>query len=161
MPRRAAAFCGAETRGAFVGTLLRFEDEVAAFEEVDEADGLLAAFVRDGDRLLEDVGIAIGIRGGGVRGIDIEDGAEVDDERLRIRPLGGRGVAPLFEELGRGHVGASVAEADVVRKEGRIDLPSRMGSRPLRKGKTPPRKGKKPFRVGLEPSPVGETGIFR
>jgi len=116
---------------------------------------------RDGDRLFEDVRIAIGIRGGGVWGIDVEDGAEVDDERLRIRPLGGRGVAPLFEELGRGHVRASVTEAGVVRKEGRLDLPSRPGSRPLRNGKTPPRKGKKPIRVGLEPTPVRETGIFR
>jgi hypothetical protein len=32
-------------------------------EEIDEADGVLAAFVRDGDRLLENVGVAIGVRG--------------------------------------------------------------------------------------------------
>jgi hypothetical protein len=59
-----------------------------------------------------------------VWGIDVEDGAEVDDERLRIRPFGGRGIAPLFEELGRSHVGTSVAEAGGVRKEGGLDLPS-------------------------------------
>jgi len=32
-----------------------------AYEEADEADGLLAPFVRDGDRLLEDVGVAVGV----------------------------------------------------------------------------------------------------
>jgi hypothetical protein len=111
--------------------------------------------MRDGDRLLKDVRIAIGIRGGRVRGIDVEDGAEVDDERLRIRPLGDRGVAPLFEELGWSHVGASVTEAGVVRKERRLDLPLPIGSQPLRKGKTPLPKGKKPIGIGLEPNPIG------
>jgi len=71
---------------------------------------MLAAFVRDCDRFFEDVGVAVGVRGGGVRWVDIQDGAEVDDERLRIRPLGGRGAAPLFEELGRSYVRASVAD---------------------------------------------------
>lgn len=50
--------------------------------------------------------------------LDVEDGAEVDDERLRIRLLGGRGITPLFEELGRSHVGASVTERGFVRKAG-------------------------------------------
>lgn len=53
----------------------------------------------------------------GVWGIHIEDGAEVDDERLRIRPLGGRGTTLLFEELGRSHVRTSVAEGGCWRKE--------------------------------------------
>jgi len=90
-----------------------------------------------------------------VWGINVEDGAEIDDERLRVRSFGGRGVAPLFEELGRGHVGASVAEAGVVRKEGRLDLPYRIGSQPLRKGETPLPKGKKPIAIGLEPNAIG------
>jgi len=85
----------------------------------------------------------------------MRNGAEVDDERLRVRPLGGCGVTPLFEELGRSHVGAPVTEAGVVRKEGRLDLPPRTGSRPLRKGKTPLLKGKKPIGIGLEPNPIG------
>jgi len=80
VPGGRVALGRAEARAAFLGTLLRFEDEVAALEEIDEADGLLPAFVRDGDRLLEDVGVAVGVRGGGVWGIDVEDGAEVDDE---------------------------------------------------------------------------------
>jgi hypothetical protein len=51
--------------------------------------GLLAAFVRDRDRLFEDVGVAVGVRGGGVGRVNVEDLAEVEDERLRVRPLGG------------------------------------------------------------------------
>lgn len=90
---------------------------MAALEEIDEADGLLAAFVRNGDRLFEDVGVAVGVRGGGLRGIDVEDGAQVDDERLRVRPLGGRGTTPLFEELGRSHVRPSVADVGVSSEE--------------------------------------------
>jgi hypothetical protein len=48
--------------------LLGFEGEVAALEEVDESDGLLPTFVCDGDSLLKNVRIAIGVRGGGVWG---------------------------------------------------------------------------------------------
>lgn len=49
--------------------------------------------------------------------VDVEDGAEVDDERLRVRPLGGRGAAPLFEELGWSHVTPSVADVRVRSEE--------------------------------------------
>jgi hypothetical protein len=39
-----------KARAAFLRTLLGFEDEVAACEEIDEADGLLAVFLRAGGR---------------------------------------------------------------------------------------------------------------
>lgn len=106
VPRGCVALRGAEACAGLVGTLLCLEDEVPALEQIDKADRLLSPFVRDGNRLLEDVRVAFGIGGGGVGRIDVEDLTEVDDERLRIRPLGRRGVTPFGEEFGRSQLGA-------------------------------------------------------
>lgn len=100
VPCRGVAARCAEARGALLGALLRLEDEMAALEEIDEADALRAAFVRDGDRLLENVGVALRVRGGRMRRVDIQNLAEIVEERLRIRPLRGAGVDPLLQEFG-------------------------------------------------------------
>ena len=102
---------------AFFRALLCFEDEVAAFEEIDEADALLASFVRHGHGFLEDIGIAIGIGGCGVRRLDVEDVTEIAEKRLCIRPLGGRGVTPLNEKFGGSHVGVECSGVPSFRAE--------------------------------------------
>lgn len=67
-----------------VTELQQLRQDICQFRSQRRLDLCLAAFVRNGDRLLEDVGVAIGIRARGVWGLDVQDLAEIDEERLRI-----------------------------------------------------------------------------
>ena len=67
--------------------------------EIDEAEGLFAAVVEEDRLALEDVVVAIGIAGLRVRRRNFEDRAEIEKERVLVRPLGCAGRSPSGNEV--------------------------------------------------------------
>ncbi|SDD61981.1 hypothetical protein SAMN04488509_104180 [Aquimonas voraii] len=81
--------------------LLRLQHEGAAAIQVDAPGAVAAIAVAEADRPLEHVVLL----GRGVRGVDAEQVAEVDQKALRGRQLGGIDAVPLGDEsLDRGEI---------------------------------------------------------
>src|SRR5690606_24025642 len=78
-----------------VGTLvLRFKDEVVALEQINEVRRLSSVAVHDGNRKLEFVTAA-----GRTRRLYVESHAELDQIRLKVRPLRRGRRAPALREI--------------------------------------------------------------
>src|SRR5690606_39262789 len=92
-------------RGAAFASLLRFEDEAGFAVQVDAAGGGGAVAVVELDRLLEDVGVLAVVLDGGVGLFDVEEGAQLVGERLRVRHLGRRRALPAADEVLGCHAG--------------------------------------------------------
>lgn len=78
--------------------LLGFEDEAAAFVEVNAAIGLGAVGVGEDDAALEDVGVDVIVGARGVGVWDVEDIAQLAEEQGVIRSLGTARGGPTVEE---------------------------------------------------------------
>ncbi len=87
-----------------VGALLGFQHEAAAFVEVDAAGALFSA-VGEGDGALEHVLVVGGVVGGGVGARDIEEVAEVLQEKAVVGALGPAGGLPAGSEVRKSHSG--------------------------------------------------------
>lgn len=105
---------GVEESGLFdcVAALFGFEDEAAAFVEVDAAGGGGAVGVAEGDGAFEDVGVGSEIARGGLGAGDVEEVGEFGKEELVVSAFSGGGGLPAgYEGGGHRRVLASVARA--------------------------------------------------
>ena len=88
--------------GSFAA-LLGFEDEAAAFVEIDETSAGEAGRVTERYGALEDVVILAGVRDGRVGPRDFQVVAEFGEEERVVRPFGGGRVLPPLDEWMRRH----------------------------------------------------------
>jgi hypothetical protein len=92
--------------------LFGFEDEAAAFIEIDAAGAGSAVAVVEVNGAFKDVGVLRIVGNGGIGTGDAEDVAEFGEEELVIGAFGCAGVLPAADE-GRGGVGVSVVRQTV------------------------------------------------
>ena len=108
--RREQAGVAAGVRGApALGGLLGLQDEAVALVAVDPPGRAGAVGVLEVDAALEDVVVARVVLLRGARRLDVEQVAQVDHERLRVRLLRAAGLGPVRDE------GVRVAARDVAR----------------------------------------------
>ena len=79
--------------------MLGFENEAAAFVEVDAAGGDGAVALVELDVALEDVGVLRDVGLGGLGLGDSELIAELREEQAVVGPLGGGGFLPVVDEF--------------------------------------------------------------
>jgi len=122
VPSGGAPEAGAATPGGFKerwsprsGTpLLRFENETAAFVEVNEARAGQAARVTEGDGTLEYVLVMTVVAYGGMGSGNLQEVAELGEEELVVGAFGGGGVLPATEEGGRRHENTAAVRDEIV-----------------------------------------------
>lgn len=79
--------------------LFGFEDEAAAFVEVDVAVGFGVVGVFENDAAIEDVGVLVIVGESGVRWRDFENVAQLVEERDVVGALRAAGTRPALDEF--------------------------------------------------------------